>query len=671
MRAYHIRISLARPNPSQSSSSATSTSYKQTSAISGAQAFVPSSLFQPLPSHAPRFASRRNTFSVQNLSAEKQPEDPERRDYRFGPLRIDWVEFSDMDAPRSSFMKVGSASGSGKDKEKSAQRRGEPATAKFVPSPAHTKSGSTNLPEGVVHIFRDYPRSTEEHSKSAPTYAAAAANGPAQSAQSDLGQESQTNVESDDVTLAVLAVPSWMTPSDFLAFVAPAADGIAHLRMIRDSAPNRSIVVMKFRDTANAAEFVEAYNGKQFNSMEPETCHVVRVSSIAIDVDDHTSQDISRLASTRVAGAYELPTCPVCLERMDSAVTGLVTVPCSHTFHCACLSKWGDSRCPVCRYSQTLLYSHPTSPNTSRSTRPIPFSSSPSATERSHCADCGSTTNLWICLICGNIGCGRYGRAHAHAHYVSTTHLYALELETQRVWDYAGDGYVHRLIQNKADGKLVELPSAAAAVGTRSEGAGGGPTAADALTAEKIEAIGIEYSYLLTSQLDSQRTFYEEQTAELRSQVDAMRKLVEQLSTEVELGRTRAREDAAQRATQDDARIAELEREKARAEKRAEKASELARSLAKELREERAVSEGLMKNLAAAKEQAEAASRESAEMKGKVQELQDQVRDVMFFLEAKSKIENGDGVAAEAAGGTLEVQANESKTASRRKKGKH
>lgn len=36
----------------------------------------------------------------------------------------------------------------------------------------------------------------------------------------------------------------------------------------RDSAPNRSIVVMKFRDTTNVAEFVEAYNGKQFNSME-------------------------------------------------------------------------------------------------------------------------------------------------------------------------------------------------------------------------------------------------------------------------------------------------------------------------------------------------------------------------------------------------------------------
>ena len=36
--------------------------------------------------------------------------------------------------------------------------------------------------------------------------------------------------------------------------------------------------------------------------------------------------------------------------------------------------------------------------------------------------------------------------------------MYALELETQRVWDYVGDGYVHRLIQSKTDGKLVEVP---------------------------------------------------------------------------------------------------------------------------------------------------------------------------------------------------------------------
>ena len=57
-----------------------------------------------------------------------------------------------------------------------------------------------------------------------------------------------------------------------------------------------------------------------------------------------------------------------------------------------------------------------------------------------------------------------------------------------------------------------------------------GPSQADALSAEKIEAIGIEYSYLLTSQLDSQREYYEEQIGELRMQLGELKALVEKLS---------------------------------------------------------------------------------------------------------------------------------------------
>ena len=45
----------------------------------------------------------------------------------------------------------------------------------------------------------------------------------------------------------------------------------------------------------------------------------------------------------------ELPNCPVCLERMDSSITGLLTNICQHTFHCGCIAKWGESSCPVCR----------------------------------------------------------------------------------------------------------------------------------------------------------------------------------------------------------------------------------------------------------------------------------------------------------------------------------
>lgn len=53
--------------------------------------------------------------------------------------------------------------------------------------------------------------------------------------------------------------------------------------------------------------------------------------------------------------------------------------------------------------------------------------------------------------------CYRYKEAHAIRHWKETQHCYALELETRRVWDYSGDNYVHRLIQSKTDGKLVEL----------------------------------------------------------------------------------------------------------------------------------------------------------------------------------------------------------------------
>jgi len=287
--------------------------------------------------------------------------------------------------------------------------------------------------------------------------------------------------------------------------------------------------------------------------------------------------------------------------------------------------------------------------------RTIPFANA-TTPSISTCADCPSTTNLWICLICGNIGCGRYGRAHAHAHYESTTHLYALELETQRVWDYAGDGYVHRLIQNKADGKLVELPSASSSMGTNSRDDGAlGPSHADALSAEKIEAIGIEYSYLLTSQLDSQRSFYEEQITHLKTQVDELGSMVRKLGREVEEEKSEAMSREQDRRREEEERLEAVYREKHKMEKRADKAVELARKFEKELKEEKAVSEGLFENLGKMKEKVELSERQKQEHDMKISELQDQLRDVMFFLEARTKIEQGEGTEAEAAGGSVEL----------------
>jgi BRCA1-associated protein len=184
-----------------------------------------------------------------------------------------------------------------------------------------------------------------------------------------------------------------------------------------------------------------------------------------------------------------------------------------------------------------------------------------------------------------------------------------------------------------------------------------GPGPADALSAEKIEAIGIEYSYLLTSQLDSQRAYYEEQSMQLKRQLEEMQRLVENLGREFEKDRTGSMEQEARRRREDEERMAGLEKDKSKAEKKVEKVSELARKLEKELKEERAVSEGLMKNLGKMKERVEHFNKQEKELTGKIADLEDQVRDVMFFLEAKAKIEQGSGVEAEAAGGSIEMPA--------------
>ena len=271
------------------------------------------------------------------------------------------------------------------------------------------------------------------------------------------------------------------------------------------------------------------------------------------------------------------------------------------------------------------------------------------------CADCSTTTNLWICLICGNVGCGRYGRAHAHAHYQLTTHVYALELETQRVWDYAGDAYVHRLIQNRADGKLVELPSASISSTAMGGERGLGPGPADAMAAEKVEAIGIEYSYLLTSQLDSQRAYYEEQTAVLHDKLSEAQVQLERAARDVERYKAEHEVSEARIKAETDARAAQIRKERDKAEKRAEKAIEVARKFEKELREEKMVNEGLLKNLAVYRERSEGVEEERKKLMDKMADLEDQLRDVMFFLETKDKIEKGEGVGAELAGGSLEV----------------
>jgi len=158
------------------------------------------------------------------------------RDWRYGPVTIESIDM-------------------------------EPATNKLPSTGLHTKaayvpstSKATDVGWGVVHLYRDSQETAA------------------------LGH----NHLKDDVdfdpqqctTLCILAVPSWMMPSDLLGFVGDQArEDVSHFRLIRTGRANKYMVLIKFKQAKKAREWQKLWNGKLFSAMEvrsPEELRNVR-----------------------------------------------------------------------------------------------------------------------------------------------------------------------------------------------------------------------------------------------------------------------------------------------------------------------------------------------------------------------------------------------------------
>ncbi|KAF7642187.1 hypothetical protein LDENG_00262830 [Lucifuga dentata] len=191
-----------------------------------------------------------------------------------------------------------------------------------------------------------------------------------------------------------------------------------------------------------------------------------------------------------------------------------------------------------------------------------------------------------------------------------------MQLTNHRVWDYAGDNYVHRLVASKTDGKMVQFEC---------EG--------DICQAEKIDALQLEYSYLLTSQLESQRIYWENKIVHLEKET------AEEINNmKVKFKETIERCDNLER------RLGEITKDKQVAEKKCTQLNSRVAKLSQELKEEQEMNRCLRANqvqLQAQLAEEERRRKENGDCKdGTIAELQEQLRDVMFYLEAQQQIEH-------------------------------
>ncbi|KNC71115.1 hypothetical protein SARC_16349, partial [Sphaeroforma arctica JP610] len=95
------------------------------------------------------------------------------------------------------------------------------------------------------------------------------------------------------------------------------------------------MVLLQFMDQELADEFYTVYNNTRFSFLEEAVCHVVYVQKI-------TNAKSSEMDLKLRFGITELPSCAVCLERIDEGVSGILTTLCNHTFHCECMKSWRD-----------------------------------------------------------------------------------------------------------------------------------------------------------------------------------------------------------------------------------------------------------------------------------------------------------------------------------------
>lgn len=146
--------------------------------------------------------------------------------------------------------------------------------------------------------------------------------------------------------LCVLGVPSSITLKELLGVLGSWTD-LGQLREVKvlrpaDTRSNAYMTLLQFADNASADCFFANANGRAYSSFDVESiCSVIYVDRLELGND--AAAHFEGLGG--LARVTELPQCPVCLERLDEPVQGmLASTLCNHIFHASCLIQWTDNK---------------------------------------------------------------------------------------------------------------------------------------------------------------------------------------------------------------------------------------------------------------------------------------------------------------------------------------
>eukprot|EP00808_Paulinella_micropora_P008825 g57633.t1 len=129
-----------------------------------------------------------------------------------------------------------------------------------------------------------------------------------------------------------------------------------------------------------------------------------------------------------------------------------------------------------------------------------------------------------------HVGCGRYYQSHAVHHFEATAHRYSIELIQLCIWDYEGDGFVHRLrygpeLEHVGKGELLVSQNES-------------DTDEEAETNHvKLQSVASFYDDLLLSQLQLQSQYFSERMDLVRERTRAQAEEIAKSRAENEVQR--------------------------------------------------------------------------------------------------------------------------------------